>query len=161
MGEGDLPCRLMSTLNEQLTEDMKTAMKARDQKKLNVIRGLKAAVKNAAIEAGGADAVLDDTAVMAVIRKQIKQRQDSVEQYQNANRPELAEIELEEISVLEAYLPQPLSDAEIDSIVDQAVAATGAAGMADMGKVMGEAQKLAAGRADGKTLSQKVRSKLA
>ncbi|QQL45098.1 GatB/YqeY domain-containing protein [Sulfuriroseicoccus oceanibius] len=151
----------MSTLNDQLTEDMKAAMKARDQKKLNVIRGLKAAVKNAAIEAGGADAVLDDVAVMAVIRKQIKQRQDSVEQYQNANRPELAETELEEIAVLETYLPQPLSEEEVDAIVDQAIASTGATAMADMGKVMGEVQKLAEGRADGKVLSQKVRAKLA
>jgi len=139
---------------------MKTAMRAKDQVSLMVIRSLKAGLKNMAIERGGADTELDDLEVMGVVRKQSKQRQDSVEQYNKANRPELAEKEEKEIEVLEKYLPQPLSDAELDEIVDQAVEAVGATSMADMGKVMGEANKLAAGRADGKTLSQKVRAKL-
>jgi len=150
----------MNALEQRITEDMKTAMRAKDQVSLIVIRSLKAGLQNAAIERGGAGAELDDLEVMAVVRKQIKQRQDSVEQYNNANRPELAEKEVKEIEVLEKYLPQPLSDAELDEIVDLAVAAVGATSMADMGKVMGEAGKLAAGRADGKTLSQKVRAKL-
>ena len=151
----------MSALEQQITEDMKTAMRAKDQVSLMVIRSLKAGLKNAAIERGGADAELDDMEVMAIVRKQIKQRQDSVEQFRKADRPELAEKEEKEIEVLEKYLPQPLSEAELDELVDKAVAAVGASSMADMGKVMGEANKLAAGRADGKTLSQKVRAKLA
>lgn len=151
---------LMSSLEQRISEDMKTAMRAKDQGSLIVIRSLKAGLQNAAIERGGAGAELDDLEVMSVVRKQIKQRQDSVELYNKANRPELAKKEEKEIEVLEKYLPQPLSDAEVDEIVDQAVAAVGATSMADMGKVMGEANKLAAGRADGKTLSQKVRAKL-
>ncbi|MFT5633467.1 MAG: hypothetical protein ACI9SQ_001186 [Rubritalea sp.] len=144
------------SLNEKLTADMKTAMKAKEKVTLNTIRHLKAAVKNEAIEQGGADTVLDDAQIIIVIRKQIKQRQDSITQYSENGRPELAEIEQSEIDVLEKYLPTPLSADEIAAFVAEAIAETGANSRADMGKVMGIMQKKTDGRTDGKTISQAV-----
>jgi len=135
---------------------MKTAMKAKEKVTLNTIRHLKAAVKNEAIEQGGADTVLDDAQIIIVIRKQIKQRQDSITQYSENGRPELAEIEQSEIDVLEEYLPTPLSADEIAAFVAEAIAETGANSRADMGKVMGIMQKKTDGRTDGKTISQAV-----
>ena len=144
------------SINESLMTDMKTAMKSKDKVALNAIRQLKSAIKNAAIEKGGADAILNDAEVMAVIRKQIKQRQDSITQYVENDRPELAEVEKAEVVVLENYLPAPLSQAEIEALVAEAVAETGASSRADMGKVMGLMQKKTEGKADGKTISQAV-----
>jgi uncharacterized protein YqeY len=144
------------SLNETLTENMKTAMKAKDKVTLNTIRNLKAAVKNEAIEQGGADTVLDDAQITVVIRKQIKQRQDSITQYSENGRPELAEIEQTEIDILEKYLPTPLTADEIAAFVAEAIAETGASSRADMGKVMGIMQKKTDGRTDGKTISQAV-----
>jgi hypothetical protein len=143
-------------LSDQLTEDMKTAMKAKDKVTLNTIRTLKSAIKNEAIEQGGADTVLDDAQITVVIRKQIKQRQDSHTQYAENDRPELAEVEQNEIDVLERYLPTPLSDDEIAAFVAEAIAETGASSRADMGKVMGIMQQKTEGRTDGKTISQAV-----
>lgn len=143
-------------LNEKLTEDMKTAMKAKDKVTLNTIRNLRSAVKNEAIEQGGADTVLDNAQITIVIRKQIKQRQDSITQYADNGRPELAEIEQSEIDVLERYLPTPLTADEIAAFVAEAIAETGASSRADMGKVMGIMQKKTDGRTDGKTISQAV-----
>ena len=144
------------SINESLMTDMKTAMKSKDKVALNAIRQLKSAIKNAAIEKGGADAILNDAEVMTVIRKQIKQRQDSITQYVENDRPELAEVEKAEVAVLENYLPAPLSQAEIEALVAEAVAETGASSRADMGKVMGLMQKKTEGKADGKTISQAV-----
>ena len=144
------------SLNEKLTEDMKTAMKAKDKVSLNTIRTLKSAIKNAAIEQGNADTVLDDAEITSVIRKQIKQRQDSITQYSENGRPELAETEQNEIDVLERYLPTPLTPDEVDAFVAEAIAETGASSRADMGKVMGIMQKKTEGRTDGKTISQAV-----
>ena len=144
------------SLNDQLTNDMKTAMKAKDKVTLNTIRTLKSAVKNAAIEQGNADTVLDDAEITTVIRKQIKQRQDSITQYSENGRPELAETEQNEIDVLERYLPTPLTPEEVDAFVAEAIAETGASSRADMGKVMGIMQKKTEGRTDGKTISQAV-----
>ena len=144
------------SLNETLLNDMKTAMKSKDKVALNTIRALRTAIKNAAIQKGGADTVLDDAEITAVIRKQVKQRQDSLAQYTEHGRPELAEVEQAEISVLEKYLPTPLSAEEIDALVADAITATGASTRADMGKVIGLVQKNAAGKADGKTISQAV-----
>ena len=135
---------------------MKTAMRAKDKVALGTIRALKSAIKNSAIEKGGADSVLDDAEVMSVIRKQIKQRQDSYTQYRENDRPELAEIEQNEITVLEKYLPTPLSQQEVEALVAEAIAETGATSKADMGKVMGLMQKKAGGKTDGKTISQAV-----
>lgn len=131
-------------------------MKAKDKVALTTIRALKSAIKNAAIIKGGADAVLDDTEVMAIIRKQLKQRQDSIEQFKSAGREELAENEIAEMVILEKYLPAAMSEEEINAAVAEVVAETGASSRADMGKVMGALQKKTEGRADGKALSQAV-----
>ncbi|MFC4995295.1 GatB/YqeY domain-containing protein [Rubritalea tangerina] len=144
------------SINDTLTADMKDAMKSKDKVALTTIRALKTAIKNAAIQEGNADAQLDDAAIMGIIRKQIKQRQDSVEQFNKAGRPELAENELGEITVLEKYLPAAMTADEIATIVQQVITETGASSRADMGKVMGLLQKKTEGRADGKTLSQAV-----
>ena len=109
------------SLNDQLTADMKTAMKTKDKVALGTIRTLKSAIKNSAIEQGGADTVLDDAAIITVIRKQIKQRQDSITQYNDNGRPELAEVEQNEVNVLEKYLPTPLSNEEVEALVAEAV----------------------------------------
>ena len=143
-------------MNDTLTADMKTAMKAKDKQSLTTIRALKSAIKNAAIENGGADTVLDDTAIIAIIRKQVKQRLDSKEQFTKANRPELADIEQAEIIVLEKYLPTAMTEVEVNAAVAEVITEIGAATRADMGKVMGLLQKKTEGRADGKILSQAV-----
>lgn len=144
------------SINDTLTNDMKASMKAKDKVALTTIRALKSAIKNAAIIKGGADAVLDDTEVMAIIRKQLKQRQDSIEQFKSAGREELAENEIAEMVILEKYLPAAMSEEEINAAVAEVVAETGASSRADMGKVMGALQKKTEGRADGKALSQAV-----
>ena len=146
----------MATLSDQVTEDIKNAMRAKDTIALGTLRALKSAIKNSAIEKGGADAVLDDAEVTAVIRKQVKQRQDSITQFEGAGRSELADKEKAEITVLEKYLPTPLSDDEVAAFVAEAIAETGASSRADMGKVMGIMQKKTEGRTDGKTISQAV-----
>ena len=150
----------MSTFASQIQEDLKAAMKAKDAQRLTVIRALKTALTNAAIEKGGLGTELTDSEAMAVVRKQVKQREDSATQFAAADRPELAEKERAEIEVLQAYLPAALSEEEITAMVDDAVAETGASSKADMGKVMKLVQERSAGRADGKTLSQLVSKRL-
>ncbi len=137
-------------------EDLKAAMKAKDTVALTTLRALKTALTNTAIESGHKDNVVTDADALAIVRKQIKQRHDSIEQFEAANRPELAETEKAEIVVLEKYLPAAMSAEEISAIVADAVAETGATTRADMGKVMGIVQAKIAGRADGKTISQEV-----
>ena len=148
------------SLTAQIDADLKKAMIARDAERLSVLRMLKSSVKYAAIEKGGADAVPTDTEVSAVIRKEVKKRQDSITSYQEGNRPELAEKEQAELAILQTYLPAALSEAELEAIVKDAIAETGATGKAQMGAVMKAAQAKAAGRADGKTLSQLVQKLL-
>ncbi|MCW1914067.1 GatB/YqeY domain-containing protein [Luteolibacter sp. GHJ8] len=150
----------MSDLASRIPEDLKAAMKAKDTVALAVIRALKTAMTNASIEKGGLGTPLDDTEVTALIRKQIKQRQDSITQFTNAGRTELAANEEAEVAVLEKYLPANLSAEEIAAIIEAAIAETGASSKADMGKVMKLAQERTAGRADGKTLSQEVAKRL-
>lgn len=139
---------------------MKMAMREKNTVALNTVRMLKSAIKNAAIEKGGADAELTDPEVMVVVRKEVKKRQDSIEQYEAAGRTELADQEKAEMEVLNGYLPEPLSDEEIAAIVDAAVAEVGATSRKEMGQVMKLVQERTAGRADGKTLSQAVMAKL-
>ena len=139
---------------------MKTAMRAKDTVALGTIRMLKSSIKNAAIEKGGADAELEDGEIAAVIRKEVKKRQDSIEQYEAAGRSELAEKEKAEIAVLNGYLPEPLSEEEIEAIIDAAITEVGATSRKEMGQVMKIVQGKVAGRADGKTLSQAVMAKL-
>lgn len=150
----------MSTFAETVMSDLKTAMKAKDTTALTTLRALKTALTNAAIESGNKDNVVSDADALAIVRKQIKQRQDSIEQFEKAGRAELADKEKAEVVVLEKYLPAQLSPEEIAAIVKGAVAETGASSRADMGKVMGLVQDKAAGRADGKTLSQEVMKQL-
>jgi uncharacterized protein YqeY len=145
----------------QLTEDIKTAMKAKDTVALNVVRGLKSAIKYAAIEKLGAEGELADADAFAVVRKEIKKRQDSVASYESANRQDLADIEKAEIAVLEKYLPAAMSAEDLVKLVEAVIAEVGATSKKEMGAVMKVLQERAAGRADGKTLSSEVTKRLA
>jgi uncharacterized protein YqeY len=147
-------------LSSQIDEDLKSAMRAKDTLKLGVLRMLKSALKYAAIEKSGAEGVLDDAEATQVIRKQIKQRQDSAEGFEKGGRPELVDKEREEIKILSAYLPQGLTAEEITQLVRQAIAEVGATSKAQMGTVMKIVQAKAAGRADGKILSAEVQKEL-
>ncbi len=150
----------MSITANRIPEDIKAAMRAKDSTSLNALRALKSALTNAAIEKAGLGTELDESEVLVVIRKQIKQRVDSFEQFEKADRPELAATEKAEIEILSRYLPAALTVDELEAIVGQAVADTDATGKADMGKVMKRAQELAEGRADGKLLSAAVMKRL-
>ncbi|HEY0370239.1 MAG TPA: GatB/YqeY domain-containing protein [Chthoniobacterales bacterium] len=148
------------TLPERIDAELKDAMRAKDANKLGVLRMLKSAIKNAAIEKGGATATLDDAEASQVIRKQVKQRQDSIEQFEKGGRPELASKEKEELQILNSYLPQAMSADELANAVRETIAETGATSRAQMGAVMKALQAKVAGRADGKTLSQEVQRQL-
>jgi len=145
-------------LRDRVNEDMKTAMKAREADRLGTLRLLLAAMKQREVDER---ITLDDAGVIAVVEKMIKQRKDSIAQYEKAARQDLADKEKFEITVIEAYLPQQLSQAEIDAIVGEAIASTGAKGAADMGKVMGVVKPRLAGRADMGKVSGLVKAKLA
>jgi uncharacterized protein YqeY len=145
----------------QLSEDIKNAMKAKDTVALNVVRGLKSAIKYAAIEKLGAEGELPDADALAVVRKEIKKRQDSVASYESANRQDLADTEKAEIAVLEKYLPTAMSAEELVKLVETVIAEVGATSKKEMGAVMKVLQERAAGRADGKTLSSEVSKRLA
>ena len=149
------------SISDQIDRDLKEAMKAREADKLSVLRLLKSAIKNAAIEKGGQAGALDDAEATAVIRKQVKQRQDSVESFEKGGRAELAAKEKAEIELLNTYLPQALSAEELTRFIDEAIAETGATGKAQMGAVMKALGPKVAGRADGRTLSQEVQKRLA
>ncbi len=150
----------MNDTASRIPEDIKTAMRAKDTLSLNALRALKSALMNAAIEKGNLSVVLDESEVLAVVRKQIKQRVDSCEQFEKAGRAELAATEKSEIEILSRYLPAALGEGQLSAIIEQAVNDTGATGKADMGKVMKRAQELAEGRADGKSLSAAVMKRL-
>jgi uncharacterized protein YqeY len=148
------------TLQSQVDNDIKDAMRARDTVRLNALRMLKSAMKNAAIEKGGAETTLDDSEATAVIRKQIKQRQDSVEGFEKGGRSELAASERAEIEILSTYLPRALSPDEVMALAREAIAEVGATSKQQMGAVMKIATAKAAGRTDGKTLSVAVQKLL-
>ncbi|HIF9497002.1 GatB/YqeY domain-containing protein [Photobacterium damselae] len=145
------------TLIERLKDEQKTAMKARDKARLGAIRLALAAIKQREVDE---KITLADDDIVAVLTKMVKQRRDSVAQYEAAGRQDLADVELAEISVLEEFMPQPLSDDEVAALLDEAIAATGAAGMQDMGKVMGVLKPQIQGRADMGKVSQLVKTKL-
>jgi uncharacterized protein YqeY len=147
----------MSSLKNQITEDMKSAMKAGEKDRLKVVRLILAAIKQVEVDKR---IVLDDAAVLAVIDKMVKQRRDSVEQFEKGNREDLAAIERAEIEVLETYLPEQLTADELAGMVDEIIAATGAESMRDMGKVMGQIKAKAAGRADMGAVSATVKERL-
>ncbi len=144
-------------LREKLNEDIKAAMKAREAEKLGALRLLLAAVKQREVDER---ITLDDAGVVSVVEKMIKQRRDSISQFEKGARQDLADKEKFEMAILEAYLPQQLSQSEIDSIIAAAVAATGAKSPADMGKVMGVVKPRLAGRADMGKVSALVKAKL-
>ncbi|MEC5386173.1 GatB/YqeY domain-containing protein [Uliginosibacterium sp. H3] len=146
------------SLKERITEDMKTAMRAKEAVRLSAIRLLLAAIKQKEVDER---VVLDDAMTLAIIDKLLKQRRDSVTQYEAAKREDLAAVERQEIEVLSAYMPAGLSEAEIDAAVQAAIAETGAAGPADMGKMMAALKPRLAGRADMAQVSAKIKAALA
>jgi uncharacterized protein YqeY len=148
------------SFSQQIDADLKTAMREKNAAKLGVLRMLKAAMTNAAIEKGGADSKLTDADATQVIRKQVKQRQDSIESFEKGGRAELAAKEKEELSILQSYLPQQMSADEISKAVRETIAEVGATSKAQMGAVMKAVQAKVAGRADGKTLSAEVQKQL-
>jgi uncharacterized protein len=148
------------TLQERVDSDLKEAMRAKDTTKVGVLRMLKSALKYSAIEKSGADADLSDAEAVQVIRKQVKQRHDSIESFEKGGRGELAAKEREELSVLSMYLPQAMSAGELAQVVRETIAELGATSKAQMGIVMKALQTKVAGRADGKTLSQEVSRQL-
>jgi len=148
------------SLLQQIDTDLKEAMKARAADKLAVLRMLKAAIKNAAIEKGGAAAVLDDAEITAVLRKQVKQRQDSIEGFEKGGRTDLADKERAEVEILTPYLPAALSEEALEALVKEAIAEAGATSKAQMGAVMKIAMAKAAGRTDGKALNQVIQRHL-
>jgi uncharacterized protein YqeY len=146
------------SLKEQIISDMTAAMKAQDAARTSTLRMVKAAIMNREKDGGGE---LTDEDIQKLLRTQVKQRRDSVEQYQKANRPDLADKEQSEIAIIETYLPQSASQEEIDQAVVAAIAETGASSMKDMGGVMKAAMaKLAGKSADGKMVSETVKAKL-
>ena len=146
------------TLKERITEDMKSAMRAHETARLSTIRLLLAAMKQREVDERK---VLADADVVAIVDKMIKQRKDSIAQFEAGKRQDLADAERAEIGVLSGYLPARLGDAEIDAAITAAIAETGAAGAAGIGKVMGVLKAKLAGRADMSTVSAKVKTKLA
>ena len=143
----------MGTLSEQIRSDMTAAMKAQEKDRLSTLRMLQSAIKNEQINIGHE---LSDEEAMSVIRKAVKQRQDSIEQFTKGNRPELAEKERAEMELLKAYLPAELSELEIQEGVQEIIASTGAQSKKDMGKVMKEATARFRGRVDGKKIQEIV-----
>lgn len=141
------------TLAERLNEDLKLAMKSQDKFKLSVLRMVRAAIKNQEIERRRA---LDDSELIDVLSREIKQRRDSLQDFEKAGRTDLAEQATAEIEIISAYLPKPLTDEEVTALVQQTIQETGASSKADMGKVMAALMPKVKGRADGKLVNQIV-----
>ena len=148
------------TLQQRVDLDLKEAMRAKDAMKLNVLRMLKSALKYAVIAKSDAEAELSDAEAVQVIRKQAKQRQDSIESFEKGGRAELADKEKQELAILNTYLPQGMSPDELTKVVRETIAELGATSKAQMGAVMKALQAKAGGRADGKTLSSEVARQL-
>ncbi len=149
------------SLKEQIGEDIKTAMKAKDKIRLQTVRGIKKAIldKEVELRPKGLDSLTPEQEI-ELLSQQAKQRRDSIEQFTNAGREELAEKEAQELAIIETYLPEQVSDEEIASIIDRIIADSGASTMKDLGKVMGPAMKELKGKADGKKIQELVKSKL-
>jgi uncharacterized protein YqeY len=146
------------TLRTRLNDDVKTAMRARDKARLGVLRMAMAAIKQREVDER---IELGDDDITAVIEKMIKQRRESVRQYRDGGREDLASVEEAEIEVLKVYLPEPLDEAAVDALIEEVIAATGASSMADMGKVMGQIKARAQGRVDMGAVSARIRARLA
>lgn len=145
------------SLKARITEDMKTAMRARDSARLGAIRLLQAAIKQREVDER---IELDDTQVIEAIEKMLKQRRDSISQFEAASRQDLVDIEKFEVSVLQTYLPQALTDDEVKAILEKVITETAASGMKDMGKVMAAIKPLVVGRADMGKISGLIKARL-
>jgi hypothetical protein len=148
---------MSTTLKERITDDMKAAMRAGEKERLGTIRMLQAAIKQREVDERIA---LDDTQVLAVVEKMLKQRKESIVQFEQGGRVDLADKERSEIAQLQAYLPEQLTDAEVDTLIKAAIASTGAASVKDMGKVMGVVKAQAAGKADMGAVSARIKAAL-
>jgi len=148
---------MADTLKAQITADMKDAMRAKDKDRLGTIRLILAAIKQREVDER---IELDDTQVLAVLDKMVKQRRDSISQYRDAGREELAAKEEAELSVIQQYLPAALSEAEVDALIDEAISASGAESIKDMGKVMGMLKPKVQGRADMGEVSTRIKARL-
>ena len=146
-----------TTLKERITEDMKTAMRAGDKERLGTIRMLQAAIKQREVDER---ITLDDAQVLGVIEKMVKQRKESITQFELGGRADLVAKEQAEMAQLQAYLPTQLTEAEVDALIKDAIASTGAASIKDMGKVMGVVKARAAGRADMSAVSARIKAAL-
>ena len=147
----------MSDLKNQITDAMKTAMREKDKARLGVIRLMTSAMKQIEVDER---IELDDARILTILDKMLKQRRESIKQYEAADRQELVDQEAFEITIIQEFMPSQLDDAEIDAIITEAVAATGASSMKDMGKVMGIIKPKLAGRADMGAVSGKIKAKL-
>jgi uncharacterized protein YqeY len=148
---------MSTTLKERITDDMKAAMRAGEKERLGTIRMLQAAIKQREVDER---ITLDDTQVLAVVEKMLKQRKESIAQFEQGGRTDLADKERSEIAQLQAYLPEQLSDADVDALIKAAIASTGAASVKDMGKVMGVVKAQAAGKADMGAVSARIKAAL-
>ena len=148
----------MTTLKSQITEVLKVTMRAKEMDKLTVIRGLQAAIKQIEVDER---VELDDSRVLAVIEKQIKQRKESIKAFEGANRQDLASKEQAEVEIISQFLPAAMTEEELDSIIAQTITAQEATSMKDMGKVMNSLRPIIAGRADPAQVSAKIKAKLA
>lgn len=148
---------MADSLKDQITADMKDAMRAKDKDTLGPIRLVQAAIKQREVDER---IELDDSQVLAVLDKMVKQRRDSIKQYRDAGREELAAREEAEIGIIQKYLPEALSEAEIDALIEEAVASSGAQSMQDMGKVMGQLKPKLQGRADMGAVSARIKDRL-
>lgn len=147
----------MSGLKQRINDDVKTAMRGRDKERLSTLRMIQAAIKQKEVD----DRIeLDDSQVLAVLDKMAKQHRDSIEQFRKAGRDDLVTKETSELAVVSAYLPQPLSESEIEQLIREAIKTTGASGIQDMGKIMGFLKPLVQGRADMGKISALVKQKL-
>jgi hypothetical protein len=148
---------MADSLKDRITADMKDAMRAKDKDTLGTIRLIQAAIKQREVDER---IELDDSQVLAVLDKMVKQRRDSIVQYRDAGREELAAVEEAEISIIQKYLPAALSEAEIDALIEEAVVSSGAQSMQDMGKVMGQLKPKLQGRADMGAVSARIKARL-
>lgn len=147
----------MSSLKDRITEDMKTAMRAKDSERLGTIRMITSAIKQREVDER---IQLDDTQVLAVVEKMIKMRKESIAQFQSGGREDLAAKEQKEIDLLQIYMPQQLSDTEVDALIAQAIAESGATSIKEMGKAMAVLKQKAQGRTDMASASAKLKAKL-
>ena len=150
------------SLKEQIGEDIKTAMKAKDKIRLQTVRGIRKAIleKEVELRPKGKDSLTPEQEI-ELLSQQAKQRRDSIEQFKNAGREELADKEAQELAIIQTYLPEQVSDSDLENIIDEIIASTGASTPKDLGKVMGPAMKQLKGKADGKKIQELVKSKLA